>query len=583
MQQREKNIVWGIAGLVGLYVGYGFFHSWFIQPLNVLDSEIESAVTAVDMANRSKLQLRAAETALADARRISLPKNPSEARRLYLRWIEELTAACGIQTTRNPEAQNERPEAATYTAFPVKVEGIATYEQALLFLKRFSEVNLLQRLSQFDLLITAPGDPRLIIRFTAEGLSVTGAADRATLFTESLLVDGLAPTQTLLTVADAKGFPEKAPFRIKLGAEWMDVTAVNGTQWTVARAVDSSTAIEHAKGATVSLFPVRPDVPAQPSVQQAYAKLAEVNPFRKPRPPIEYKPRLSTSGSLVLTKGTPWSATAKVDGWDPEAGAARFLVEGEAPEGLTLDEKSGAIKWSPAKDFPSGEYKVSIAAIGSYNENVKVATQVSVRVRDANLPPKFPDVRPPTAYLSRPWVLDLAAIDPDPNDRLKYALTGTPPMGAAIDASGKITWTPPEDLDPGDVPLTVTVTDSGDPPLTATKSLTIRVEEDAARFTRFVGVVTEDGEQEAWFFDPSVNRKTRLKVGSLFKFADIDGTLESIQENGDYVVLATGGKRMRLMSGQTIRDMSPAPEPAVTQPVTAPDDTPTEPPAADPM
>jgi hypothetical protein len=133
-----------------------------------------------------------------------------------------------------------------------------------------------------------------------------------------------------------------------------------------------------------------------------------------------------------------------------------------------------------------------------------------------------------------------------------------------------VTWTPPEDLPPGDVAISVTATDNGDPPLTATKSINVRVEEDAARFTKFVGVVTEGDMQEAWFFDPSVNRNTKLKAGSLFRFADVEGTLESIEDNGAYVVFSTGGKRMRLMSGKTIREMTPEPEPPAAQPAAAP-------------
>jgi hypothetical protein len=570
MQQRDKRIVWGIAGLVGLYVGYGFFHSWFIQPLNTLDAEIEVATTAVDAAKRSKVQQRAAEVAVADARRISLPKSPSEAKRLYLRWIEELTADCGIQTTKNPEALNERVEQGTLTAYPVKVEGIATYEQVLLFLKRFGQVNLLQRLSQFDLLITEPGDPRLVIRFTAEGVSMIGAADREALFNETLLVDGLAPTQTVLTVADSKGFPEKPPFRVKLGPEWMNVTAVNKNQWTVERGVDQSTAVAHEKGQTVALFPLKPEAPAEPSVEKAYAALAAANPFRKPRPAIEYKPRLTPSGGLVVTKGTPWTLKLKAESWDPEAGSARFAAEGELPAGLTLDEKTGELKWSPAKDFTPGEYKVTIAAVGSFNASFKTTKELALKVRDANQSPKFADARPTPAYLGRPWTYTATATDPDPNDQLKYALSGTPPMGAAVDATGKVTWTPPEDMEPGEIAITITVTDNGDPPLTSTKAMAVRLEEDAARFTKFVGVVTEDGVQEAWFFDPSVNKNTKLKEGGLFRFADVDGTVESIHENGDYVVLSTGGKKMRLMSGKTIREMTPEPEPSAAQPAVAP-------------
>ncbi len=561
MKQREKNIVWGIAGLVGLYVGYSLFYSWFIQPLNILDGEIESAVTALDTAKAAKRNLQVQEAMLAEARRISLPKNSSEARRLYLRWIEDLTTSCGIQLSKNPEALNEKIES-TYVAFPVKVEGIATYEQALLFLKRFSQVNLLQRLSQFDLLITAPGDPRLIVEFTAEGVSMPGAADRATLLPETVLLTALAPTQTVLTVADPKGFPEKAPFRIKVGPEWMDVTAVDKNQWTVTRGVDESKAIDHPQGKAVSAYPLKPDLPTEPSVEKAYAALVAANPFRKPRPALEFKPRLNPSGSLLVTKGSPWTVNLKAESWDPEAGSPTYSAEGELPAGLTLDAASGTLKWTAAKDFPAGEYKVTIAAVGSYNSNFRTSKELTIKVRDANQPPRLADARPAPAYLGRPWSIEITGTDPDPSDKLKYALSGTPPMGAAIDANGKVTWTPAEDMEPGQVTFTVTATESGDPPMTATRVVSVRVEEDAARFTKFVGVVTEAGVQEAWFYDPSINKSTKLKSGSLFKFADIDGTVETIREDGAYVVLTTGGKKMRLMSGQSIREMTPEPEPA---------------------
>lgn len=577
MKQREKKIVWGIAGLVGLYVGSLFFHSWFVQPLNLLDEKIELAAKALDAAKVRERELKVAQAALADARRISLPKNRSEARRQYLKWVEDLTLACGIETTRIPETVSDRTEG-VYVAFPVKVEGLATYEQALLFLKRFGEVNLLQRLSQFDLILNTAGDPKLIIRFTAEGVMMVDAEDRPNLFSETLLVDDLAPAQTTLTVGQTTGFPEKAPFRIKVGPEWMNVTAVNQKQWTVERGVGESKAIPHAQGGVVSHYPLRPAGQNEPTVEAIYAKVAATNPFRKPRPTIEFKPRLSPSGNQLLTKGQPLSLKLKADGWDPEAGQPKFATEGEVPPGLTLDEKTGAINWAPAKELPPGEYKLRVVAIGSYNDQFRTVADLNIKVREANQSPAFKDVRPPAAYLGRPWTLDVTATDPDAGDKLKYAFTGTPPMGAAVDATtGRVTWTPAEDLEPGEVPLAVTATDSGDPPKAVTKTVNVRVEEDAARFTKFVGLVTEDDVQEAWFFDPSINKNTKLKVGSLFKFAEVDGTIAEIEKNGDYVILSTAGKRMRLSSGKTIREMTPeaeapppvaVPEKAAVQPMT---------------
>jgi hypothetical protein len=561
MQQRDKKIVWGIAGLVGLYVGYGFFHSWFIKPVNDLDDKIASATILLDQAERKERELKFDTAALADARRISLPRNRSEAKRLYLKWIVELTEACGIITTKNPEAGNERTDGGTLFAYPVKVEGYATYEQAMLFLRRFSEVNLLQRLSQFELDITTAGDPRLFLRFTAEGVSLVDAEDRPTLLPETLLVDDLPPEQTSLTVAGLIGFPEKAPFRVKVGPEWMQVTNANKTQWTVERGIGESKAIAHTKGAPIELCPLKPPGKTEPTAQAIYTKLAATNPFRKPRPPVEFKPRISPSGNQLVTKGTPLSLKLKAESWDPEAGVAKFVAEGELPPGLTLDEKTGAIQWSPAKDLPPGEYKLKVAAIGTYNAAIRTTADFTFRVREANQPPTFKDVRPKPAFLGQAWTLEVAATDADPNDKLKYALSGTPPMGAAVDSAGKVSWTPAEDLEPGDVSLSVTATDTGDPPMTTTKTVTVRVEEDAARFTKFVGLVTEEGQQEAWFFDPSINKNTKLKVGSLFRFADVEGTVAEIQENGEYVILSTGGKRMRLNSGKTLREMTAEPDP----------------------
>ena len=321
MQQREKNIVWGIAGLVGLYIGYSFFHSWFIQPLITLDEDIEKATALLETANRGQRNLRVWEAALADARRISLPRNSSDARRLYLRWIEELTVDSGIQIDRNPESLNEKSDGVVM-AYPVKVVGVGTYDQILLFAKRFEQVNLLQRFSQFDLKITEPGDPRLWIYFTAEGVSMAGAPDRSTLFNETQLVDGLAPTQTVLTIADSKGFPEKTPFRIKVGPEWMDVTAINKDQWTVARGVDQSKAATHAKGATVSLYPLKVAGPAEPSVEKAYGTLVAGNPFRKPQPPLKFKPRISPVGKPRRHQGNSLDAQAEHRELEPRSGFA---------------------------------------------------------------------------------------------------------------------------------------------------------------------------------------------------------------------------------------------------------------------
>jgi hypothetical protein len=71
-----------------------------------------------------------------------------------------------------------------------------------------------------------------------------------------------------------------------------------------------------------------------------------------------------------------------------------------------------------------------------------------------------------------------SASDPDPGQMLTYSIDSDFPAGLAINPStGLISWTPGEAQGPGTYPLTVRVTDSGTPPLSATASFVINVSE----------------------------------------------------------------------------------------------------------
>lgn len=58
---------------------------------------------------------------------------------------------------------------------------------------------------------------------------------------------------TTLTVTSASGFPGNAQFRIRIDDELLLVTGgVGTTTWTVTRGIESTTAIGHGSGATVT-------------------------------------------------------------------------------------------------------------------------------------------------------------------------------------------------------------------------------------------------------------------------------------------------------------------------------------------
>lgn len=57
---------------------------------------------------------------------------------------------------------------------------------------------------------------------------------------------------TSISVSSATGFPSSGNFRILIDSEYMIVTGVSGTTWTVTRGAEGSTAATHSDGATVT-------------------------------------------------------------------------------------------------------------------------------------------------------------------------------------------------------------------------------------------------------------------------------------------------------------------------------------------
>jgi hypothetical protein len=299
------------------------------------------------------------------------------------------------------------------------------------------------------------------------------------------------------------------------------------------------------------------------------AALAAASPFQKPRPPIEYRPRLAPSGIQEFLRGAPLNIRLTVESWDPAAGPAHFEFEGTPPAGLQLDAATGALTWNPSEDVPVGEHPVKVRARSLLNPTVAVSTDLVLRLKNPNHPPVVQAPPPPTAYLGQLLKLQFTATDPDAADKLTYALSGTPPAGAAIDASsGLLSWTPADDLAAGDYTLVVTVTDTGDPPQSASATVVLKTQEDAARFTRLTGCVNLGGQFEAMFYDRSTNKSWTLHAGDEADFAEFHVKLLEI--GADFVRLEVNGAAHRLPIGKPIREMQPeAPPTAATVPPSA--------------
>ncbi len=146
------------------------------------------------------------------------------------------------------------------------------------------------------------------------------------------------------------------------------------------------------------------------------------------------------------------------------------------PAGAAVNS-SGVITWTPTAGQASSTNTIRTVATDNGSPPLSATNSFQVVVTPANTAPVLPLQSDRTiAELTVLTVTNTASDTDSPPNTLTYALLAAP-SGAAISASGVITWTPSEAQGPGTNTFTTRVTDDGTPPLSATNSFTVVVTE----------------------------------------------------------------------------------------------------------
>jgi hypothetical protein len=138
-----------------------------------------------------------------------------------------------------------------------------------------------------------------------------------------------------------------------------------------------------------------------------------------------------------------WSLDVQLQLENIERSGVRFMLTGNAPEGMKIDSSSGQIKWTPSEKQGPGQYRVTITASGG--ESLQATTSISVEVLEANHPPVIEPI--PTIVLTEEeeYQLDYTVRVSDPDEDssdLLYQFKAAPD-GMKIDQeTGRITWAP---------------------------------------------------------------------------------------------------------------------------------------------
>ncbi|MEX0585380.1 MAG: Ig domain-containing protein, partial [Pirellulales bacterium] len=270
------------------------------------------------------------------------------------------------------------------------------------------------------------------------------------------------------------------------------------------------------------------------------------------------------AGRLQLTAdlspaqlGREWTAALRLQNWDPALGTPQLRLSEGAPDGMVIDPADSKLVWTPPEDFPLGTIDVHVAALGRNSAAAVIESDLKVEVRRPNSPPQLTIPEAVDVWLGRPWQLELSAADGDlPEETLKFSLGGSVPPGLTIDsATGLLQWSPPAEMDLGNSDVEITVTDSGQPPETDRRTLTLQLVDDNALYTYFTGTVAVSGNWEAWLYDRSTNQLTVVRTGDEFRIADVSGKAVRIDENA--MDIESGGQVYRLQLGENLRSWSP--------------------------
>ncbi len=190
-------------------------------------------------------------------------------------------------------------------------------------------------------------------------------------------------------------------------------------------------------------------------------------------------PTLAAIANKVIAAGSllTFTATATDSNYPPQT--LSFAVDPGAPAGASVNATNGVFTWLPSGAQSPGNYPITLRVTDNGVPPLSHSRPFTVQVNSANTAPTLSPLGSRTANEGVLFSLTAAGSDSDvPAQALSYSLDSGAPAGMAINASsGQITWTPTEAQGPGTFPVTVRVTDNGEPPLSTTQPLSVSVNE----------------------------------------------------------------------------------------------------------
>ena len=576
-KKRTKILAAGLVAAIAVYSLRSTLDGFLMKPIRDLQRNLNMANAENESLKLQEIKFKVARKNLDDWKYISLPQNQDDAQRLYREWVHELTRQCGFSGPGFEVTPGARSQQKEFGTVGVEVKKAETDLQGLTrFLFLFDQADMLHRISAMK--IDSPGaqgNPRLLVSFTAEGMSVIGGDDKTELQPRTTITSGISESAAEISVVPNESIIIEDPFRpflVRVERELLRVEAVDGSAWKVQRGFSGTKAAAHPEKATVELLPVAWD--RQEKTLEQYADFVKGSVFVIPSPPKTWNPRLAGVSDKTIKPGEEVKFTVRAESFNPELGEPQFSLA-EPVEGMSINPATGEFAWKPAETMGAGEYATTVMLTQSGNPELKLNSKVKFTIKSDNQPPVLTLAESAIVVIGREFAAIATATDDGPPESLKYSLGAGTPEGLSIDAvTGQLKWTPSRTFTPGKYDVEVKVTDSGEEPKSASGKIALDVEDDNAALTLLSAALSKDGVWYAWFRNKGTGKTEQLKVTEKLTVSEI--SVEIVGVTHRFVTLKDQDGIWKLQLGQTLRERKLI-EPAAKVEEAAPAAEPVEP------
>src|ERR1041385_3164944 len=237
--------------------------------------------------------------------------------------------------------------------------------------------------------------------------------------------------------------------------------------------------------------------------------LSATNSFKVVVSEVNLAPVLTVPADQTIAEQTTLNVSATATDADYPANTLTFSLL-TAPADMSIESNSGAITWTPGESQGPSTNLVTVRVSDNGSPSLSATNSFKVIVSEVNLAPVL--TVPADQIIAEQTTLNVSATATDadiPANTLTFALL-TAPAGMTIDgSSGAISWTPGESQGPSTNLVTVRVSDTGSPSLSATNSFKVVVSE-----VNLAPVLTVP-------VDQSIAEQTTLSVSATATDADI--------------------------------------------------------------